>query len=126
MQIVSKPKNFIMNTIRNSITLIGNLGQDPEMKRLDNGNVLTTISLATNDVYRNNKGDKITDTQWHNCIAWGKTAEVMQNLLKKGKEVAVRGKLIYRNWEDKNGIKRYTPQVVINEFVLVGQKQKDS
>lgn len=113
-----------MNTIRNSITLIGNLGQNPEIRKATNGNTFVTVSLATSDVYRNNKGDKITDTQWHNCIAWGKTAEVMSELLKKGKEVVVRGKLTYRNWEDKNGVKRYSPQVVINEFMLVGPKEK--
>ena len=114
-----------MNTIRNSITLIGNLGKDPESKKLSNGTFLSTFSIATNEVYKNNKGDKVTDTQWHNCIAWGKTAEIIKDLLKKGKEVVVRGKLTYSNYEDKNGIKRYTPQIIVNEFVLIGSKPKE-
>ena len=112
-----------MHTLRNSITLIGNLGQDPEIRKASNGSTFALMSLATKETYRNNNGDKITDTQWHNCIAWGKTAEVMSEFLKKGKEVVVRGKLTYRNWEDKNGVKRYSPQVVVNEFILVGPKE---
>jgi single-strand DNA-binding protein len=113
-----------MNSIRNSITLIGNLGKDPESKKLNNGTIFSTFSIATNEVYKNTKGDKITDTQWHNCIAWGKTAEIIKDLLKKGKEVAVRGKLTYNNYEDKNGNRRYQPQIVVSEFVLLGPKSK--
>ena len=114
-----------MNNIRNSITLIGNLGKDPESKKLDNGTVLSTFSIATNEVYKNTKGDKVTNTQWHNCIAWGKTAEIIKDLLKKGKEVVVRGKLTYNNYEDKDGNKRYQPQIVVSEFILLGSKPKD-
>ena len=108
-----------MKTLRNSVLLIGHLGMDPEMKQLQNGSSLARITLATNEIYRNNKGDKVTTTQWHNCVGWGKQAEVMSNLLKKGKRVAVRGKLTYHQYEDKNGITRTQPQIVINEFVLL-------
>lgn len=108
-----------MNSIRNSVMLIGHLGKDPEVRTLQNGNTFAKLSLATNEVYRKSNGDKVTSTYWHNCIAWGKRAEVINNLLKKGKEVAIRGKLTYSSYEDKNGVMRYQPQIVVNEFVLL-------
>jgi single-strand DNA-binding protein len=111
-----------MNSIRNSITLIGHLGQDPELKTTVNGNKLASISLATNDTYRNNKGDKITTTEWHRCVAWGKLAEIVESLGAKGKEVAIRGKLTYQQYEDKEGIRRNMPQIVISDFVMLGAK----
>ena len=112
-----------MNSIRNSITLIGHLGQDPEVRKSNNGNLFATLSLATNEIYKNSKGEKVKSTQWHNCVAFGKTAEIMQTILKKGKEVVLKGKLTYRQWEDKQGIKRYTPRVVVNEFTIVGSRK---
>ncbi|MCR9102812.1 MAG: single-stranded DNA-binding protein, partial [bacterium] len=120
------PKNLkIMNGIRNSVTLIGFLGQDAKMIQTANGNTLTNVSLATNDSYRNKRGDRITTTEWHRCIAWGKLAEVMGNLCKKGSEVAVRGKLTYNSYEDKNGIQRTSPQVVVQEFVLLDRRKTE-
>lgn len=82
-----------MNTLRNSVRLIGNLGAAPEVKNLDNGNKVARINLATNRTYVNAKGDKVTETNWHNLVAWGKTAEIAEKFLDKGKEVAVEGKL---------------------------------
>ena len=108
-----------MKTLRNSVLLIGHLGQDPEVKKLDNGTVLTKVSLATNEKYRNTKGEQITTTQWHKCIAWGKTAEIMGDLLKKGKEVVVKGKLQYSQYQDKNGVNRSLSQVVVREFIML-------
>lgn len=108
-----------MNSLKNSIQLIGRLGKDPEIIHLTSGKTLAKVSLATNEYYRNAKGEKQSSTSWHNCIAWGKTAQIMETLLKKGKEVAIRGKLTYQHFEDKNGNKRYLPQVVVNEFVLI-------
>lgn len=108
-----------MNSIKNSITLIGNLGKDPEIKQLQSGRSVARFSLATNETYRNQKGDKVTTTQWHNIVAWGKTAETMTTLLKKGKEVVVHGKLTYRTYEDKEGVTRSIPEIVADEFVLL-------
>jgi single-strand DNA-binding protein len=108
-----------MSTIRNSVTLIGHLGRDPEVRNFESGKSKASFSLATNETYRTAKGDAVTTTQWHNCIAWGKTAERMQENLKKGKEVLVKGKLTYNNYEDKNGVKRINPEVVIEEFFVM-------
>lgn len=113
-----------MNKVRNSITLIGNLGKDPEVKQFENGKTLIKFSLATNEVYRNGNGDKVTSTQWHNVIAWGKTAELLGNLLKKGKEVAITGKLTYRNYQDKEGTNRYIPEIVLDDFALLSGSEK--
>lgn len=113
----------IMNNIKNSITLIGHLGQDPEVIQTRNGNTMANISLATNDVYRNQKGEKITTTEWHRCIAWGKLAELMGSMCKKGKEVAIRGKLTYNSFEDKDGVRRKMPRIVVNEFVLLSREK---
>ena len=117
-------KTKIMRNIKNSITLIGHLGNDAQLIHTRNGNTLANISLATNDYYRNQNGDRITTTEWHRCVAWGKLAELMGSLCKKGKEVAVRGKLTYNNYEDKNGIRRRMSQIVIDEFVLLSKDKK--
>ena len=116
-------KYRIMNTLRNSVLLIGLLGADPEFKTLENGRQMTKFSLATNDFYSNKNGDKIENTQWHNIVAWGKTAENMGKLLKKGKKVVIRGKLDYRQYEGKDGTTRYFTQIVANEFELFGKPE---
>ncbi|MEL7120681.1 MAG: single-stranded DNA-binding protein [Bacteroidota bacterium] len=109
-----------MNNLRNSVTLIGNLGKDPDYRSLENGKQIAKLSLATNETYKTESGEKVTQTQWHQCVAWGKTADLMYQLLKKGKTIAVRGKLVYRNYEDKNNQKRTISEVVVDEFLLVG------
>lgn len=111
-----------MSTLRNKVQLIGNLGQDPEIINLESGRKLAKFSIATNETYKNQKGDKVTDTQWHNIVAWGKTAEIIENYLTKGKEVAIEGKLTSRSYDDKEGIKRYITEVVCNELVMLGSK----
>ena len=110
-----------MTTLRNKVQLIGNLGNDPEIVNLESGKTLAKFSIATNESYKNAKGEKITDTQWHNVIAWGKTAEIVEKYITKGKEVAVTGKLTNRSWEDKEGIKRYTTEVVCSELLMLGK-----
>lgn len=109
-----------MNNIRNSVFLIGNLGQDPEMRTTVNGKTLTRFSLATNEVYRNQQGERVTETQWHRLIAWGKLGELLNSLLSKGRSVAVRGKLTYNSYEDKEGQKRLFSEIVVQEFTLLG------
>ncbi len=111
-----------MSTLRNKVQLIGNLGKDPEITNLDGGKKLAKFTIATNETYKNQKGEKVTDTQWHNVIAWGKTAEIIENYVTKGKEVAIEGKLTSRSYDDKEGVKRYITEVVCNELVMLGSK----
>ena len=111
-----------MNTLRNKVQLIGNLGNDPEIINLESGKKLAKFSIATNESYKNAQGEKITDTQWHNVVAWGKTADVIEKYVVKGKEIAIEGKLTTRSWEDKEGVKRYTTEVVCNELLMLGGK----
>ena len=110
-----------MNTLKNKVQLIGNLGQDPEITNFESGKILAKFSIATNDSYKNAQGEKITDTQWHNIVAWGKTAEIIEKYVTKGKEVAIEGKLTTRSWEDKDGMKRYITEVVCNELLMLGK-----
>lgn len=111
-----------MNTLRNKVQLIGNLGNDPEVKQLESGKSLAKLALATNEYYTNQKGEKVQDTQWHNLVAWGKTADLVEKYLKKGSEVAVEGKLTSRSYEDKEGKKKYITEVVVNEILMLGGK----
>jgi len=111
-----------MNTLRNKVQLIGNLGNDPEIITLDNGKKLAKFSIATNDSYKNAQGEKIVDTQWHNVVAWNKTAEIIEKYVEKGKEIAVEGRLTNRSYETKEGEKRYITEIVCNELLLLGSK----
>ena len=111
-----------MNTLRNKVQLIGNLGNNPEIITLDSGKKLAKISIATNETYKNAQGEKVTDTQWHNVVAWNKTAEIIEKYLVKGSEVAIEGKLTSRSYEDKDGAKKYITEVVCNELVMLGGK----
>jgi len=110
-----------MNTIRNKVQLIGNLGKDPEIMTLESGKKLAKFSLATNDHYKDASGQRIENVQWHNLIAWNKTAEIIEKYVTKGKEVAIEGKLTSRSYEDNEGQKRYITEIVVNELVLFGK-----
>lgn len=110
-----------MNTLRNKVQLIGNLGNDPEIINLESGKTLAKFSIATNESYKNAQGEKVTDTQWHNIVAWGKTAQIVEKFVTKGKEVAIEGKLTTRSWEDKDGMKRYITEVVCSELLMLGK-----
>lgn len=110
-----------MNTLKNKVQLIGNLGNDPEITNFESGKILAKFSIATNDSYKNAKGEKITDTQWHNVVAWGKTAQIVEKFITKGKEIAIEGKLTTRTWEDKEGMKRYITEVVCSELLMLGK-----
>jgi len=110
-----------MSTLRNTVQLIGHVGNEPEIVNLESGKKLAKFSVATNESYKNSKGEKITDTQWHNIVAWGKTAEIVENYVPKGKEVGIEGKLTNRSYEDKDGIKRYITEVVCHELLLLGK-----
>jgi len=112
-----------MSTLRNKVQLIGNLGNNPEIITLDSGKKLAKFSLATNESYKNTEGEKITNTEWHNLIAWNKTAEIVEKYLEKGNEIAIEGKLTSRSYEDKDGAKKYITEIVINELLMLGNKQ---
>ena len=111
-----------MSTLRNKVQLIGHVGNDPEIKTFDGGKKLAKLNVATNESYKNDKGEKVEDTQWHSLIAWGKTADIIEKYVVKGKEIAIEGKLTHRSYEDKNGEKRYVTEVVIDELMLLGSK----
>ncbi|SFC92186.1 single-strand binding protein [Zunongwangia mangrovi] len=118
-----RPLNlFIMSTIRNKVQLIGNVGNTPEITNLDTSKKVARLSLATNDYYRNQKGESVQDTQWHNLVAWNKQAEIIENYVPKGKEIAIEGKLISRSYEDKEGNKRYVTEILVSEILLLGSK----
>jgi len=108
----------MMNTLRNKVQLIGNLGNDPEIITLDSGKKLAKFSLATNEYYKDADGQKQTKTDWHNLVAWNKTAEIIENYVTKGKEIAIEGKLKNRSWDDKEGNKRYITEVVVSEVLM--------
>lgn len=107
--------------LRNKVQLIGYAGMNPEVKNLENGKKVAKVSMATNEVYSKSSGERVTDTQWHNLIAWGKTAEIAEKYLKKGCEVAVTGKLVNRAFTDKDGIKRHVTEIVVNELLISGK-----
>lgn len=110
-----------MNTLRNKVQLIGNLGNDPEMITLESGKKLAKFSLATNEYYKDADGKKQTITQWHNLVAWNKTAEIIENYVSKGKEIAIEGKLTNRSWDDRYGKKHYITEVVVNELIILSR-----
>lgn len=110
-----------MNALRNRVQLIGRVGQTPEIKDLENGKKLAKFSIATNETYKNAKGEKVENTDWHNIVAWGKTAEIIEQYVDKGKEVAIDGKLTSRSYDDKDGNKRYVTEVVCNELLMLGK-----
>ncbi len=110
-----------MNALRNKVQLIGRVGQDPEILNLETGRKLAKFSIATNENYTNTKGEKVEHTDWHHVVAWGKTAGIIEQFVNKGKEVAVEGKLTNRSWEDKEGQKRYTTEIVCNELLLLSK-----
>lgn len=112
-----------MNNLKNKVQLIGNLGNNPEVINLESGKKLAKFSIATNETYKNVKGEQIKDTQWHNVVAWGKTAEIIEKYLQKGNEVAVEGKLINRSFDDKDGNKRYVTEILANELLMLGSKK---
>lgn len=107
--------------MQNKVQLIGNTGNDPIIKTLDNGKKVANLSIATKDFYKNDKGERVEQTEWHTVVAWGKTAEIIEKFVTKGKQIAVEGKLTHRSYDDKNGEKRYITEVVVNEIMLLGK-----
>ena len=111
-----------MTNLRNSVKLIGHLGKDPEVKTFESGKKVAKFTIATTDSFKNQKGEKVQDTQWHNLVIWGKLADVAGQFLKKGSEVAIEGKLIHKVYETAAGEKRFTTEISVNEMVMLGRK----
>jgi single-strand DNA-binding protein len=112
-----------MTNLRNNVQLIGNLGSAPELKELANGGKMARLSLATNESYKNKKGETIKETQWHSLVAWNNQAELAEKYLEKGKEVCISGKLNNRSYEDSNGVTRYITEIVVTDILLLGSKK---
>lgn len=110
-----------MYALKNKVQLIGNLGGAPEVRNTESGKKLVRFSVATNETYKNSQGEKITETQWHNLIAWGKVADIAEKFLVKGTEVAIEGKLMSRNYIDKEGNKKYVTEIQVNELLLLSK-----
>lgn len=114
-----------MQALKNKVQLIGNVGNAPEIRTLEGGKKMARFSVATNEHYRNANGEKVTDTQWHQLVAWGKVAELAEQYLKKGTELAIEGKLMHRDYTDNAGVKRFITEVQVSEFLLLGKKDSE-
>ncbi len=111
-----------MYALKNKVQLIGNLGADPEVRNLEGGKKVAKLNMATNENYKNANGEKINETQWHQLVAWGKVADIAEQYLKKGSELAIEGKLTHRDYTDANGVKKYVTEVQVNEILLLDGK----
>jgi single-strand DNA-binding protein len=108
----------------NKVILVGHLGKDPEIRRLENGAAVANFSLATSESYKDKNGNRIDQTEWHNIVLWRGLADVAEKFLKKGNLVYIEGKLRSRSWDDANGVKRYTTEVVGDQMVMLGAKNE--
>ncbi|MBG7611878.1 single-stranded DNA-binding protein [Polaribacter sp. BAL334] len=111
-----------MNTLRNSVQLIGRLGQEPEVVTFPDGNKIAKFSLATDDSYKDKSGNKVERAYWHNLIVKGPLAKVVEDYVKKGQEIAIEGKLTNRSYDTKEGEKRYITEILVNELLMLGGK----
>ncbi len=114
-----------MTTLRNKVILVGNLGQDPEIKTLESGKKVANFTLATREEYKNSEGQKVSETTWHNIAAWNGLAELASKFLKKGKEVAVEGRLSYRTYEDKQGITKYFTEIILHDLLFLRSSKSE-
>jgi len=115
-----------MNALKNRVQLIGNLGQDPETKTLENGKKLVKFTLATSETYKNNDGKKVEETTWHNIVAWNGLADIAGKYLKKGQQVAIEGRIAYRTYEDKNKVTKYFTEIIANDMMMLrSPKEKE-
>ncbi|MDL5511143.1 single-stranded DNA-binding protein [Arenibacter sp. M-2] len=111
-----------MSSIKNHVQLIGNVGQEPTVTNLESGKKVARLSLATNEYYKDGKGGKQTDTNWHTVVAWGKVADIIEKFVDKGKEIGIVGKLKTRTYTMDDVNQRYVTEVVADEILLMGNK----
>jgi len=107
----------------NKVMLIGNVGKDPEVRHLDSGVATTTITLATSETYTDKAGQRVTNTEWHNVVLWRQLAELAEKYIRKGSQIFVEGKIRSRSWDDKDGVKRYTTEVIADNVRLLGRRE---
>jgi single-strand DNA-binding protein len=107
------------NSLRNRVSLIGNLGQDPQIRDLENGRKVASFTIATNQGFRNAEGQKVQETTWHNIVAWNGLAETAAKYLRKGREVALEGRIAYRTYEDKQGVTKYITEIVLSDILFL-------
>ena len=107
----------------NKVILVGNLGKDPEVRHLENGTAVANFPIATSESYKDKQGNRVDQTEWHNVVVWRKLAEIAESYLKKGSQIYLEGKLRTRSWEDPQGNKRYTTEVVADTFTVLGRKE---
>jgi single-strand DNA-binding protein len=110
-----------MSTMRNTVQLVGNVGQDPEIRNLEGGKKVVNFNIATSDSYKNEKGEKVEQTEWHRIVAWGNSAEIIEKYVTKGNQIGIVGKLTHRTYDDKDGIKRSITEVLVNEVLLLSK-----
>jgi single-strand DNA-binding protein len=115
-----------MKSMRNSVRLVGNVGIVPKITNFDNGKKKASMVLATSERFKNAEGEWVTDTQWHNVVAWGRTAAVIEKFVEKGKELTVEGKLVHRSYTDKEGNTKYISEVVLSDLLLIGKKSAEA
>jgi len=111
-----------MKNLRNRVQLIGNIGKEPQIKTFESGKTMASFSLATSESYKDQEGKKVTDTQWHQLVAWGNTATYVENYLQKGNRIAVEGKLVHRSYTDKDGQVKYITEVIVSEILMLTSK----
>jgi len=120
-------KITVMNKLKNRVQLIGNLGHDPENKTLESGKRVAHFTLATSDTFKNGDGQKVTETTWHNIVAWNGLADFAGKYLKKGSQVCLEGRLSYRSYEDKTGVTKYITEIIADELLSLSKaKSTDS
>ncbi|MBK8225708.1 MAG: single-stranded DNA-binding protein [Flavobacteriales bacterium] len=111
-----------MTTMKNKVQLVGRIGKDPELKTVGSGNAMLRMSIATNERFKGADGEWKDDTQWHPIVAWGKQAERLATILRKGSGIVIEGRLVHRSYEDKDGIKRMSTEVVLADYQLLASK----
>ena len=107
----------------NKVILVGNLGKDPEVRTLENGAKVANFTLATSESYKNKEGQRVTQTEWHNIVLWRGLAEIAERYLHKGNQVYIEGKIRSRTWDDKDGVKRYTTEILGDNLTMLGGRR---
>lgn len=110
----------------NKVILVGNLGKDPDVRSLEGGAKVASFSLATTESFKNKEGQRVDQTEWHNIVMWRGQAELAEKFLKKGMQIYLEGKIRSRSWDDKEGNKRYTTEIIADSFIMLGAKRNDA
>jgi single-strand DNA-binding protein len=113
-----------MKNLRNSVSLIGRIGQEPEITQFEKGTKKAVLSLATDESYKNKEGEKVENTQWHRLIVWGPQVTMVEKFIKKGMEICIEGRINYNQWDDKDGKRHYTTEILVNDILLLGSANK--